>query len=830
MRKTCQLSLQLTNKFKIIAVCSPEPIRDNILTDKNIWGFTPEIKYVTTPEELMIKVNSSAEPNLVVVDLSAKFLKKNSFRKVFEDLPEESSLLLLSKNRIPRELDLLTQRDNVFCVPFSPNNRRHLFCTLRRIRSRFRTIIDKNKEQYIKDFIQKLFIWAVEESKDDYHRNVSELLTKFSEFFGFQVVFALERDKKHRFNLYRNGEITFCPLLLTATSISKICEDFLNDNALYIPLRFIRDEDLVFNATEETAQLLATTLKNTNTCGLCHIFDYRSIFFFPFKVEGNNWLLIFCDKAQNKASEELYQCIKDTIPAIVYILSFIKRQLAKSKTLDLYNSALASGKIGIWEYEVETRKIISAGLQSLFPYLRVPEELNEWWQYIHPEDRLNFWNAVKPCIKGLTNSFAVDHRLLLPGDRIVWIRTIGEIKEKRGAITTKLIGIGMDITAFMEKEKELRELRENFKVASEVGNIGLWAWDTSKNMYSLNESGIKLFGLETKAFYTFEDWLERIPQEYREGVQTEVGRVLSQGKSGILNVEYEIGSKNSVRKWIHTYGRVSECDSTGNPKVLSGTHIDITTQKLTEKHLMKEIIVSSRYASLARSLLKTDTIEKIAQLVLVTNLEITNSNIGFAGYEIAGGNLNIIGMGKNREIVYEENWKLDEIIKEFEFLGHSLKAGTPLVINNAKGKQLRVFGGKVIQRLLLIPSFTTDQKIVFVMDVDAVEPYSPSHMESLEWLSSVFAQSYSRVNLEKLNQQKTEELEATVQRLEATLATVRKLQGLLPICARCKRIRDDAGYWQDVEIYIRRHSDAEFTHGICPKCAKELYGEIGNIS
>ncbi|HNT35571.1 MAG TPA: response regulator, partial [bacterium] len=54
---------------------------------------------------------------------------------------------------------------------------------------------------------------------------------------------------------------------------------------------------------------------------------------------------------------------------------------------------------------------------------------------------------------------------------------------------------------------------------------------------------------------------------------------------------------------------------------------------------------------------------------------------------------------------------------------------------------------------------------------------------------------------------------------------IRALKGLLPICSKCKKIRDDTGYWQQVEVYIRDHSDAEFTHALCPECVKELYGD-----
>ena len=61
--------------------------------------------------------------------------------------------------------------------------------------------------------------------------------------------------------------------------------------------------------------------------------------------------------------------------------------------------------------------------------------------------------------------------------------------------------------------------------------------------------------------------------------------------------------------------------------------------------------------------------------------------------------------------------------------------------------------------------------------------------------------------------------------LEGAFSRIKQLHGLLPICASCKNIRDDKGYWNQIEAYIGDHSDAEFTHGICPSCAKELYPE-----
>jgi hypothetical protein len=69
-------------------------------------------------------------------------------------------------------------------------------------------------------------------------------------------------------------------------------------------------------------------------------------------------------------------------------------------------------------------------------------------------------------------------------------------------------------------------------------------------------------------------------------------------------------------------------------------------------------------------------------------------------------------------------------------------------------------------------------------------------------------------------------LKAREQDLTKMLEEVKSLEGIIPICSSCKKIRDDSGYWQQVEEYIRRHSDAEFTHSICPECAEKLYSKV----
>ena len=77
-----------------------------------------------------------------------------------------------------------------------------------------------------------------------------------------------------------------------------------------------------------------------------------------------------------------------------------------------------------------------------------------------------------------------------------------------------------------------------------------------------------------------------------------------------------------------------------------------------------------------------------------------------------------------------------------------------------------------------------------------------------------------------LLRERNSELKKLVGDLQDALENVKRLRGLLPICASCKRIRDDTGYWHQVENYMQDHSEAEFSHGICPDCIARLYPDL----
>ncbi len=70
-----------------------------------------------------------------------------------------------------------------------------------------------------------------------------------------------------------------------------------------------------------------------------------------------------------------------------------------------------------------------------------------------------------------------------------------------------------------------------------------------------------------------------------------------------------------------------------------------------------------------------------------------------------------------------------------------------------------------------------------------------------------------------------QERERLIAELQHSLAEIRDLRGMLPICAHCKKVRDDKGYWENLETYLCDHQHIDFTHGICPECMAKYYPE-----
>ena len=153
--------------------------------------------------------------------------------------------------------------------------------------------------------------------------------------------------------------------------------------------------------------------------------------------------------------------------------------------------------------------------------------------------------------------------------------------------------------------------------------------------------------------------------------------------------------------------------------------------------------------------------------------------------------------------------------------------------------------------IVLIAAFTTSLKqliglstvlclaygALLFLDLNQTGSVSESHLLRIPILLimaifyGVFAEMVRKERRQKAGlidyiaalKQAEDERERLIRQLQEALASIKTLRGLLPICYSCKQIRDDKGYWNQIETYIHDHTDANFTHGICPACASKLY-------
>ena len=127
---------------------------------------------------------------------------------------------------------------------------------------------------------------------------------------------------------------------------------------------------------------------------------------------------------------------------------------------------------------------------------------------------------------------------------------------------------------------------------------------------------------------------------------------------------------------------------------------------------------------------------------------------------------------------------------------------------------------------IVLSAHVSSPRLLDAINTGEVYRYLTKPLQAPEEVCSILRDAIELFSLRHARQEMTRQLEERNRQLENTLAQVRQLQGMLPICAACKKIRDDKGYWQQIEDYIIEHSEVIFSHGLCPSCAHRLYPDV----
>ena len=331
---------------------------------------------------------------------------------------------------------------------------------------------------------------------------------------------------------------------------------------------------------------------------------------------------------------------------------------------------------------------------------------------------------------------------------------------------------GEDITERRNTEKRLKEAYDIINKSPAV--TFLWKNLEGWPVEFVSENVIQVFGYSATDFISGKvSYLEVLHPDDLERVIEEVADY-SKGKAwkGLAHEPYRIVTKDDQIKWLDDQTFIRR-DGNGKITHYQGIVLDITERKRVEEALKES---ENRYRSI---------VGVIPDLIIKLNRQ--------------GVYLDIIS--PTDELLF---------LPKKDLLGSKIADFMPKEVSDRSMECLRK---------------CLDDQVLQIVEYELQVPVGKKYFESRSIpLSENLAYALVRDVTDQKRMEK--EKEKLIESLRDALGQVKTLSGMLPICANCKKIRDDKGYWNQIELYIREHSEAEFSHGICPHCAKKLYPNI----
>jgi PAS domain S-box-containing protein len=393
---------------------------------------------------------------------------------------------------------------------------------------------------------------------------------------------------------------------------------------------------------------------------------------------------------------------------------------------------------------------------------------------IPPEHPNEFPQLTEKIKRGEAIKHYETDRIRKNGERIQMSLTLSPIKDASGAIAGISV-IGRNITERKQAENDLRRSETKFRTLYDSTRNAVMLLDT-KGFFDCNQATLTMFGCATR-----EEFYTKHPADLSPLVQPDGTDSLTLANQRIATA-MEKGSNHF--EWMHKRADTSKifpADVLLSAMELDGRQVlqavvrDITERKQAEEKL----------SQLSRA------VEQSPASIVITNpagdIEYVNPKfVDLTGYTLAealGKNPRILKSDEKGPEAYRELWETITAGKEWRGEFHNKKKNGELYWESASISPIRDPAGRITHFLAVKEDIT--------------------------------ARKQTEAERDKL-----------IQDLQDALANVKSLSGLLPICASCKKIRDDKGYWDQVESYIQKHSEAKFSHGMCPDCIKKWYPDL----
>lgn len=320
-------------------------------------------------------------------------------------------------------------------------------------------------------------------------------------------------------------------------------------------------------------------------------------------------------------------------------------------------------------------------------------------------------------------------------------------------------------------EKRLKESERLLEYAQKIAHLGNWTWDILSDNFFGSREAYRIFEVPWGTRMGYAGLMEMVHPEDRAMVTDAIEDGL---KGAVYKFEFRIISRNGWIKHVQVMGELESRD--GTAIALNGTIQDITERKALEndqKRLIAELQYAQRTAHLG------DWVWAIDEDTFFGSQE------SYKIFDLPLGTP--VNYAKLMDMVHPDD---------------------RTIVRNAIDEALHGALYKVEFRII-----SGEGRIKYIQAI--------SELEKKDGRTSMIGTIQDITERKELEN----EQERLIGELQEALSRIKTLSGLLPICANCKRIQDERGNWSSMEKYIERHSEAEFTHSICPECEEKLYGK-----
>lgn len=274
--------------------------------------------------------------------------------------------------------------------------------------------------------------------------------------------------------------------------------------------------------------------------------------------------------------------------------------------------------------------------------------------------------------------------------------------------------------------------------------------------------------------------------------------------------------------WVSS-SKAPVCDSDGRVVGIFGVSRDITAQMLAEQEAARGRAVTAAVNHVLLDALTCHTEADIARSCLAVAEQLTDSAFGFIGELNPAGRFDTLALSdpgwEACGLPAEEACPLLRDMTVSGLWGAALRAGEAAIVNDpatAPGRAGLPDGHPPLESLLAVPLRRHGEVIGLLALANRAGGYRPADQHAVEALAVAFVEALDRQRAET-------ERDRLIDHLQTALADVKRLTGLLPMCAWCHKIRDDAGYWKLVEQFLCEQAGTQFSHGICPQCMTRLF-------